>query len=67
MSINLIACFSLDLKDPGAQNLGRGPMGGEGFKNGPFLQRCLTESRGPGVSWFNHEQQEIVFNQSENK
>lgn len=29
MSINLIACFSLDLKDPGAQNLGRGLMGGE--------------------------------------
>lgn len=42
MSINLIACFSLDLKDPGAQNLGRGLMGGEwGSKTGHFFKDVL--------------------------
>ena len=42
MSINLIACFSLDLKDPGAQNLGRGLMGGEwGSKTGRFFKDVL--------------------------
>ena len=42
MSINLIAYFSLDLKDPGAQNLGRGLMGGEwGSNRGHFFKDVL--------------------------
>lgn len=38
------------------------------LKNGLSPQTAFTESRGPGMPpWFNHEQQEIAFNQSENK
>lgn len=51
MSLNLRACFSLDLKDPGAQDLvgGGGTADGRsvGFKKGLSPQRGFTKSRGP--------------------
>lgn len=37
------------------------------LKKGLYPQRGSTESRGPGMSLVNHGQQEIAFNQSENK
>lgn len=50
MSLNLIACFSLDLKDPGAQDLvwgGTADGRRVGFKKGLSPQRGFTKSRGP--------------------
>ena len=42
-------------------------MGGEWSSKGGCPRRGFTESRRPGMPLVNCEQQEIVFNQSENK